>query len=298
MARHALHQRSDSDTNVRASAPNSDNASSNSSSKPSAVSQAPSRSSTSSSGGRGKYFSKHHKSQKSAASNHSSTTGGTVSSRSNTVRSNVSVDSLPPVPPLRIYKQRISLPVFQDDYSSDVATNSGRYAKETGMGGASGSVDESYAADAMDPHQNPTAPQRIAPALPRSILKKPSKAALPPYTEDDYRRQSSIWVDRQETEFIPNRARMNAQTLRLVNNVVGTDLGESSTQGGAIGAGAGAIGAGSPGAGVVMAGGILRTASRVGRSRSQSASTTDMLNDPNARPTTPSGAKQFPAWAR
>jgi len=290
MVRHALHQRSDSDTNIRTSAPNSDNASSNASSKP-AVSQAPSRSSTSSSGGQGKYFAKRHRSQKSAASNHSSTTGGTVSSRSNTVRSNVSLDSLPPVPPLRIHKQRISLSVFRDDYSSGSVPNSGVYAKESGMGGTSGSVDESDVADAMDPLQNPATPQKIAPALPRSILKKPSKAALPPYTEDDYRRQSSIWVDRQETEFIPNRARMNAQTLRLVNTVVGTDLGESSTQGG-VG------GASSPSAGVVMPGGILRTASRVGRSRSQSASTTDVLNDTNTRPTTPSAAKQFPAWAR
>jgi hypothetical protein len=261
MARHALHQRSDSDTNSQL--PNAGSASASSaSSKPRNVS----RSSTSSTKN-----SKRHKSQS------SSSTNGTAS-RSNTMRSVASLDSLPPVPPLRIQKQRIS--VYQD---SDAATNS--YAL------ASTHVAGPYASNNGSPQNPPSTPPR-APVLPRSILKKPSKAALPPYTEDDYRQQSSAWVSREAlNDFTPNRARMNAQTLRLVNDA-GSDLmagdeddrpqypypAESSAQG--------------------ARGYLRRTESRLGRSRSASASASDALSAPSVRPTTPLNAKQFPDWAR
>jgi hypothetical protein len=285
MARHALHQRSASDTNSQLQLPNAENASassSSSSSKPRNVS----RSSTSSTKN-----SKRHKSQSSSSTNGSA-------SRSNTVRSVASLDSLPPVPPLRIQKQRIS--VYQD---SDAATNS--YAL------AGTHVVDHYAINyGEDSHQNPpSTPLRAPPALPRSILKKPSKAALPPYTEDDYRQQSSAWVTREAlNDFTPNRARMNAQTLRIVDDSgSGSDLAaqdeddrpqypypaESSAQGTARGYVRRTESRSS------NQGYIRRTESRLGRSRSESASASDALaRPPSTRPTTPLNAKQFPDWAR
>jgi hypothetical protein len=281
MARHALHQRSASDTNSQLQLPNAGSASassSSSSSKPRNVS----RSSTSSTKN-----SKRHKSQSSSSTNGSA-------SRSNTVRSVASLDSLPPVPPLRIQKQRIS--VYQD---SDAATNS--YAL------ASSHVADHYAGNYEGSHQNPpSTPPKAPPALPRSILKKPSKVALPPYTEEDYRQQSSAWVTREAlNDLRPNRARMNAQTLRIVDDA-GSDLAahdeddrpqypypaESSAQGGARGYVRRTESRSS------NQGYVRRTESRLGRSRSESASASDAFRPPSTRPTTPLNAKQFPDWAR
>jgi len=250
-SRRALHQRSDSDTNVQASATVSQ--------KPSDVSLLLSRSSTASTRN-----SKQHKSQNSF---HSSTTG--TASRSNTVRSAASLDSLPPVPPLRIQKQRTSS--FGNPRKPDVATND--YALEDAD--VAGSYTNS------ERPQNPKTPP-LASSLPRSILKRPSKAALPPYTEDDYRYKSSAWTRNRALDLVPDHARMHAQTLRLVNPV---ETGHSDHDG-------------EERTDVVAessAQGRLHVDTRM---RSGSHGVSDTSSPSSGRPVTPLQPSTIPAWAR
>ncbi|KAF8539767.1 hypothetical protein BDD12DRAFT_77101 [Trichophaea hybrida] len=250
-SRCALHQRSDSDTNVQASATVSQ--------KPSDVSLFPSRSSTTSTRN-----SKQHKSQNSF---HSSTTG--TASRSNTVRSAASLDSLPPVPPLRIQKQRTSS--FGLPREPDAATND--YALEGADVGGSYTNSEQP--------QNPRTPHSASP-LPRSILKRPSKAALPPYTEDDYRYKSSAWTRNRALDLVPDRARMHEPTLRLVNPV---EAGHSDQDG-------------------EQRINIVAESSTQGRLQvdtrmiSRSHSTSDTSSPSSGRPITPLQPSTIPAWAR
>jgi hypothetical protein len=189
--RRPLHQRSDSDTNSKA-LPSSLSSTENSAPGGEPF---PSRSSTTSTKN-----SKHHKSHNSV---HSATTG---TSKSDTVQSEASLDSLPPVPPLRIIKHPAApFSVFQEP--KDAPTQTPRPAEPLQFSPeGSGSALATSAKYSVPP---------------RSILKKPSAAALPPFSEDDYRARSSSWIGSEALHLTPNRARANAQTLRLVNDIRG-----------------------------------------------------------------------------
>ena len=269
-SRRALHQRSDSDTNVQAGATVSR--------RPSDVSLRPSRSSTASSSARNTNA-KQHKSQHSF---HSTTSGTT--SRSNTVRSIASLDSLPPIPPLRIQKQQRlpSFGVFQEpgpavhgyDYALQQPDNVG----EVGPAGEHANSDE--------PQNTGTtiAPSAATP-LPRSILKRPSKAALPPYTEDDYRSKSTAWAASDAQNLTPNRARMNAQTLRIVNT---TETGSAP----------GNDGDNDSGERMDRVEDSLSQGHPQRHTRSGSLGASDILSVSSARPATPPQSTAIPAWAR
>ncbi|KAI5813236.1 hypothetical protein BZA77DRAFT_128732 [Pyronema omphalodes] len=219
--RGALHQRTDSDTNVLAGS-NSGNGSGSVSAKSSDVASRPSTASTKNS--------KRHKSKSSNGSN--STT------RSNTARSatsgSASLESLPPVPPLRIQKHhpQPSFSIYCDDDAM-----AGPAGPATGAAYEEAEYDTNESDLVELPVEEPIIElderedqpmderdeqvYRRQPTFPRSILKKPSQAALPPYTEDDYSYKSSVW---HQTS-VPT-TRMPAQTLRLVN-ASGTNLLEN-----------------------------------------------------------------------
>lgn len=268
-SRRALHQRSDSDTNVQAGA--------SVSRRPSDVSLRPSRSSTASSSARNTNA-KQHKSQHSF---HSTTSGTT--SRSNTVRSIASLDSLPPVPPLRIQKQQQqrlpSFGVFQEPgpavHGYDYALQQPGNVGDVGLAGEHANSDEPQNAGTTS-----IAPSAATP-LPRSILKRPSKAALPPYTEDDYRSKSTAWAAGDAQNLTPSRARMNAQTLRIVNTVETGAPGSDDDNDERMDRVEDSLSQGHP-----------------RHTRSGSLGASDVLSVSSARPGTPPQSTAIPAWAR
>ena len=207
--RTALHQRSDSDANVPIAFPN-----------PASTLKIVPRSSTSSEATRA---AKHRK------SNSNSTT--TTSRSAGTVRSQVSFENLPPVPPLRIQKSRgsrASFGIFQDPEPATATAAAGptRALLQGSPCSSAASVSNSE-----EPHQNlPCTPPRMPARPPRSILKKPSRPTFTPYTEEEYLNKSSEWVANYAVESPQSRARMmNAHTLRLVND----DEGAAHMPGGA-----------------------------------------------------------------
>lgn len=187
--RPALHQRSESDTNARAF-PN-----------PASTLKIVHRSSTSS---------------ESKPANHGKPNSSSTStvSRSGTVRSQVSFESLPPVQPLQIRKSRsskASFGIFQDP--EPVV----EYALQ---GGPSCSSVPPTPVSGREPTQQkqPCTPPKMPTPPPRSILKKPSRPTLTPCTEEEYLNKSCEWISNQTSEYTPHRARMNSHTLRLVHD--------------------------------------------------------------------------------
>ncbi|KAI5803253.1 hypothetical protein EDC01DRAFT_502259 [Geopyxis carbonaria] len=179
--RKALHQRTDSDTNsapIPKNLKNTDDASS------------PHKATTSSKPGLDLNNSKP------SAQNDTVRSTGTARSSTirstGTVRSIQSLDSLPPVPPLRIHKDRTSIPPHWTAKTID----SGKEVELPHKGNTSSA-------------SNPL----------RSILKKFQEPALPPLTAGDYQNASRSWtrVDAEATSERPALV-YTSPTLRLVEN--------------------------------------------------------------------------------
>lgn len=111
-----------------------------------------------------------------------------------------SINSLPPVPPLKIYKRESAFIVAKDSPST-VAGESP--CSGTLVGGSDSS-----------PNLTPPKVQ----LFPKSILKKPPRPALPPYTVEEYNRKSSSWVGSDSQTPTASQSRMNTRTLRIVRS--------------------------------------------------------------------------------
>lgn len=179
-----------------------------------------------------------------------------ATTRSNTVRSDISLESLPPVPPLRIFKQPSNLTPLE--YRAPERHNLAQFSPIPVLAEAS----------------------RRAP--PRSILKRPPEAALPPYTTYQYQKKSSLWADDARIFSTPSLSRMNTHTLRLVDNgTAATSPNLSQIPKHEISQ------RHDDNAGSLLSGGLVRNSSvaslsRVGPSTTQLSAFT----------------RQFPAWAR
>lgn len=190
--RAALHQRSDSETNEIRTIPSLHSNNSSVSQKaidvsswapqPTAPSASISRDSTRS----------------------SSRTGSTSRRRggaSDGLRYSGSLDSLPPVAPLKINKPESTVVITKD--LPVITVREPPYAGAL----AGGST------------QSPNTTPIKAQTFPKSILKKPSRAALPPYSTEEYNLRSSSWVGNSyQSPTTANKARMNARTLRIVHS--------------------------------------------------------------------------------
>lgn len=189
--RAALHQRSDSETNEIRTIPSLDSTNSSVSQKTNDVSSWVPHPTTASI------------SRDSTRS--SSRTTSTSTSRSRVspagLRHSGSLDSLPPVAPLKINKRESAFIVARDPPTTTAKESS---SPDTFVGGSNSP-------------SNATAIKTQT--FPKSILKKPSRAALPPYSTEEYNRRSSSWVGSNSHN--PSTAkitRMNARTLRIVRS--------------------------------------------------------------------------------
>src|SRR5690606_19214789 len=149
-----------------------------------------------------------------------------TASRSNTIKSSKSAGSLyslPPVPPLRIYKDRDSVPGAVGTGNAQTATTGYTMAQVTP---AMNYGPSNFPSDIPSPPVSGGGPPAPLRPLPRSILKQPSSESAfadyedsefeyrlptPPHTSasDEYRRKSSLWVGASaQQDATPNRAYM------------------------------------------------------------------------------------------
>lgn len=267
--RAALHKRSDSETNTLTNTVRSIHSSNSSvSQKTNEVSscQPPAAAATNSQGG----------------TRSSSLTSSTP--KSGRLRPSASLDSLPPVTPLKIHKRFPSAVAVARD--PPPTTKAGEAPFPNTSAGVS-----THPPDFLAPG---------ASKLPKSILKKPSRTGLPPYTTEEYYQKSSSWVGNNSNDRL-SQARMNTRTLRIVGNtsdVAGEeeegDVGDRFRQ---------TLGR-RPSSSVPLS---LRTAAE---STSHTNSAEHTIPDQRPLASTTNGlpddsptqqlapAKQFPAWAR
>lgn len=112
-----------------------------------------------------------------------------------------SIDSLPPVPPLKIYKRESTFIVPRDPPTI----------------GTRGSQNPDIPASASIPAPNTTPPK--GQTFPKSILKKPSRPALPPYTVEEYNEKSNSWIaNSSQSPTSSEGSKMNSYTLRIVGS--------------------------------------------------------------------------------
>ncbi|RPB05776.1 hypothetical protein L873DRAFT_1662333 [Choiromyces venosus 120613-1] len=136
--------------------------------------------------------------------------------RSGRLRPSASLDSLPPIAPLKIHKRlSSSISVARDPPTTSTTTKGKEVASSKPVAtGRTRSLSTTAAGTQ---------------SYPKSILKKPSKPALPPFTSEEYNRKSSTWVGSNSNDPVLLRSRMNARTLRIVRN--SSDDGVSSDDG-------------------------------------------------------------------
>lgn len=197
-----------------------------------------------------------------------------------------SIDSLPPVPPLKIYKRESAFIVSRDPPSVVIGESQNPDTL------ASGSI----------PAPNTTTPPKVQ-TFPKSILKKPSRPALPPYTVEEYNEKSNSWIaNSAQSPTSSEGSRMNSHTLRIVGSSEDSN-DESSEQGDILG---GLVNRQRP----VTISPRVTPSPRLGESSAQGARMVHPQPAPvrsrsNAsmeRPGTAgsllASAKQLPAWAR
>lgn len=276
--RAALHQRSDSETNTLRTVHSSKSNKSNNSS----VSQKGNDVSTSKPP-TGATVSRN--------STHSSSRT-TSTNKSARLRPSASLDSLPPIAPLKIHKRLSSSVSVARDPPTTSTTTKGKEVASS----------KPVATGRTRSHTTSAAGTQ---SYPKSILKKPSFPALPPLTAEEYNHKSSSWVGNNSNDPILPRSRMNARTLRIVRN--SSDDGISSDDGQydvgrrrSTSVTVSSISAhlGSESESGSFGGGVGRSIS--GRSASARTITSPLYGraatPQESQP--PASARQFPAWAR
>ncbi|PWW80345.1 hypothetical protein C7212DRAFT_362155 [Tuber magnatum] len=213
--------------------------------------------------------------------------------KSGRLRPSASLDSIPPIAPLKIHKRLpSSTSVTRDPPTTSTAKDKEVASSKPAATGRTRSLSTAVAGTQ---------------SFPKSILKKPSEPALPPLTTEEYNRKSSSWVGSNSNDPVLSRSRMNARTLRIVRN--SSDDGVSSDDGqhddivGRRRSASVTISSGSAQFGSESESGSF--AAGVGRSISGRSASGGALNSPlSGRAVTPlesqpsALARQFPAWAR
>ncbi|KAG0637704.1 hypothetical protein HOY80DRAFT_1002415 [Tuber brumale] len=135
--------------------------------------------------------------------------------RSGRLRPSASLDSLPPIAPLKIHKKLpSSTSVVRDPHTTSTTKDKEVASSKPVATGRTRSLSTTAAGTQ---------------SYPKSILKKPSEPALPPFTTEEYNRKSSSWVGSNSNDPVLFRSRMNSRTLRIVRN--SSDDGVSSDDG-------------------------------------------------------------------
>lgn len=127
-----------------------------------------------------------------------------------------SLDNLPPIAPLHINKTEPGFIIARDPIAA--AARESPYSV-TLVGGS-------------NPSLNATPITIKKQTFPKSILKKPSRAVLPPNSTEEYKQRSSSWVgNSSQSPTSAGRARMNTRTLRIVRDEADEDDQDEESEG-------------------------------------------------------------------
>lgn len=201
-------------------------------------------------------------------------------------QSSASLDNLPSIAPLHINKTEPRFIIARDPITA--AARESSYSDTL--------------VDGSNPSLNATPITIKAQTFPKSILKKPSRAVLPPNSTEEYKQRSSSWVgSSSQSPTTTGRARMNARTLRIVRDEA--DEGDQDEEGEGINTVGELVGRSATGAPSPRTWPLSESSAHAGYpfpnwslpARSPSSAS---LQRPGTAGSLFASAKQFPSWAR